>query len=174
MCALLPHAQVQNSISMELLPQAAAAAAAAEQLLGASPGAAAAGMLSPRGGVQSPFAAVDAEVFVCSPRHLSALNSPVRPGMQQQQQQQHRRGGSQSRQQQQAAAALERQLSRVVSAKPSFAQPMSELKLVGRWVVRSMSGCALWVPCFCCSCCFHSCGVSLSKGSLDDVVAGCV
>jgi hypothetical protein len=133
-CCPLPHLQVQNSISTELLPQAAAAAAAAEQLLGASPGlpAAAAGMLSPRAGVQSPFAAVDAEVFVCSPRHPSAASSPMRPGMQQQHH--HRRGGSQSRQQQQAAAALERQLSRVVSAKPSFAQPIAELRLVGRWV----------------------------------------
>jgi hypothetical protein len=55
-----------------------------------------------------------------------------------QQQQQHRRGGSQSRQQQQAAAALERQLSRVVSAKPSFAQPIAELRLVGRWVMRDV------------------------------------
>jgi hypothetical protein len=130
--------QVQNSISMELLPQAAAAAAAAEQLLGASPGlpgAAAAGMLSPRAGAHSPFAAVDAEVFVCSPRHPLAASSPVRPSMQQQQ---HRRGTSQSRQQQQAAAALERQLSRVVSAKPSFAQPIAELRLVGRWVLRAV------------------------------------
>ncbi|WIA39894.1 hypothetical protein OEZ86_013336 [Tetradesmus obliquus] len=127
-------AKVQNSISTELLPQAAAAAAAAEQLLGASPGlpaaaGAAAGMLSPRAGMQSPFASVDAEVFVCSPRHASAASSPARPGMQQQH---HRRGGSQSRQQQAAAAALERQLSRVVSAKPSFAQPIAELRLVGR------------------------------------------
>ena len=81
-------AKVQNSIATELLPAAAAQAAAAEQLLGDSPAAAAAALnrhlpqpppllLTPsaRGAAGgsaasaggSPFAAVDAEVFVTTP-----------------------------------------------------------------------------------------------------------
>lgn len=76
-------AKVQNSIATELLPAAAAQAAAAEQLLGSSPAAAAAALnshlpqpppllLTPtnRGTPtvsSSPFASVDAEVFVSTP-----------------------------------------------------------------------------------------------------------
>eukprot|EP00882_Tetradesmus_deserticola_P005472 GHRQ01005762.1.p1 GENE.GHRQ01005762.1~~GHRQ01005762.1.p1 ORF type:complete len:432 (+),score=179.44 GHRQ01005762.1:599-1894(+) len=120
-------AKVQNSISSELLPQAAAEA---EQLRGALPGLP--GAAVSRDDMPSPFAAVDAEVG-CSSRHPPAAGSSKRPGMQQQQhQQQHRHGALHSRQQQGAAAALERRLSRVSSAKPSFAQPMAELRLAGR------------------------------------------
>jgi hypothetical protein len=104
--------KVQNSIATELLPAAAAQAVAAEQLLGASPTAttpAGAGRLrappqlrspSPRGpgGVTSPFAAVDAEVFVSTPMQAGGSapqrrrSSKLHKGQQQERQQQKRRG----------------------------------------------------------------------------------
>lgn len=138
--------KVQNSITNELLPTAAATAVAAEQLLGASPGAAGSS------GMASPFANADAEVYIHSQPGSSSSSTPVgghgKLHQQQQHGQQHMKKGStlgstakwsQQQQQQRAAAAAEaeRLLSRSVSAKPSFAQPISELHLVSRWVTQS-------------------------------------
>ncbi|KAF8062893.1 VAD1 [Scenedesmus sp. PABB004] len=155
-------AKVQNSIATELLPSAAAAAAAAEALLGGGEPP----LLSPRRrGPPSPFASVDAEVFVrsssrgagagagaaaCHRRGASlsraqpqqARASPLPPPAPQQEQQQPGGAGVSAFADQAALGPLSpgrgapragaRPPSRRVSAKPSFAQPASELHLPTR------------------------------------------
>jgi hypothetical protein len=145
-------AKVQNSIETELLPSAVAAAAAAERLLETPrAGADAAGplqtQLSPRAGGSSahasPFAGVEAEVL--SRLHSVAAGTPVATP----------RRGSRHR-----PALLDSlpealvgvaggpsvPLTRLVSAKPSFAQPITELRLANRCAVTIIKG-------LCCPCC---------------------